>query len=628
MEERSYEDVEELIDRVIDERGRRLKVGFPLGLGKPSHIVNALVQRALDGQIEDLEIYTALSLSVPDPGDNPLQQRLMEPIVDRLFGDVPDLDYVGLRAKGELPEHIRIHEFYYPPGSLLSSSVAQRHYQCVNFTDAFREMKEANLDLIGQMVAPSEKGWDLSCNTDLSVELFPKFHRRADGDRPMLVAQVNRRLPPMGESAVLPENTFDAVLDDERYDHELFGLPSMPVSDTEYAIGLRVASLLRDGGTVQIGIGGLGEALSWAAILRHEDPECFAQILEDLGPTKEEERLVERWGGTGSFEKGLYAATEMFVEGLLHMERRGVLSRAVEDDVVLHGAFYLGSPQFYEKLWNLDEEERRRFSMRSVRFTNLLYGDEDKKRQQRVDARFINSAMMITGLGAAVSDGLEDGRVVSGVGGQYEFIAMAHALSDGRSVLMVPATRTSRGEVHSNIVWNYGHCTIPRHLRDIVVTEYGIADLRGKSDEEVVKALVGVCDARFQRGFVEKAKSAGKLSASWEIPDRMRQNRPQKIADGLAVYRREGTIPRCPFGSSLTDVELDLVEALQHLKGLVEDVQSWRLPEMSGSNVARALGDIEKWDQHLGRMGLREPESMRQRVLRRALVYGLKEIGR
>ena len=627
MSQRDYQDVERLVDKVIAERGRRLKVGFPLGLGKPSFIVNALVQRALDKEIEDLEIYTALSLSVPDPGSNELQQRLMEPIVDRLFGDVPSLGYVDLRAAGELPDHIRVHEFYYPPGSLLSSPVAQRHYQCVNFTDAFREMKQANLDLIGQMVAPSEQGWDLSCNTDLSVELLPKFHQRPAEERPLLVAQVNRRLPPMGDSAVLPDDTFDYILDDERYDHDLFGLPSMPVSDAEYAIGLRVASLLRDGGTVQIGIGGLGEAVSWGAILRHENPERFARMVEELEPGAEERDLIERWGGMDEFDEGLYAATEMFVEGLLHMERRGVLSRTVEDDeVVLHGAFYLGSPQFYEKLWALTDEERQRFSMRSVRFTNLLYGDEKTKRRQRVHGRFINSAMMVTGLGAVVSDGLDDGRVVSGVGGQFEFIAMANALRDGRSIIMVPATRSHRGEVHSNIVWKYGHCTIPRHLRDIVVTEYGVADLRGKSDEEVVKALVGVCDARFQKAFVEKAQRAGKLSAQWEIPASARQNRPEKIAKALAEHRRDATIPRCPFGSSLSEVELDLVEALQHLKGLVEDVQSWRLPEMSGRHMAGALGDLEKWSPHLKRMGLQEPISMRERVLRRALVYGLKEV--
>ena len=98
--------------------------------------------------------------------------------------------------------------------------------------------------------------------------------------------------------------------------------------------------------------------------------------------------------------------------------------------------------------------------------------------------------MMVTGLGAAVSDGLADGRVVSGVGGQYNFVAMAHALPEARSILCLRSTRSARGRVGSNVVWSYGHATIPRHLRDIVVTEYGIADLRGRTDREIVAALV------------------------------------------------------------------------------------------------------------------------------------------
>ena len=83
---------------------------------------------------------------------------------------------------------------------------------------------------------------------------------------------------------------------------------------------------------------------------------------------------------------------------------------------------------------------------------------------------------------AAITDSLlilEDGRVVSGVGGQYNFVAQGHALHDARSILILRSWRESGGEVSSNIVWEYGHCTIPRHLRDIVITEYGIADLRG-----------------------------------------------------------------------------------------------------------------------------------------------------
>ena len=57
-----------------------------------------------------------------------------------------------------------------------------------------------------------------------------------------------------------------------------------------------------------------------------------------------------------------------------------------------------------------------------------------------------------------------------------------HALRDGRSVLLLRSSRVGAAGARSNILWNYGHTTIPRHLRDVFVTEYGIADLRGKSD--------------------------------------------------------------------------------------------------------------------------------------------------
>ena len=140
----------------------------------------------------------------------------------------------------------------------------------------------------------------------------------------------------------------------------------------------------------------------------------------------------------------------------------------------------------------MKEEDRARICMMPVSFTNEIFGDEASKRAARVDARFVNSTMMVTLLGAAVSDGLEDGQVVSGVGGQYNFVAQAFALSGARSILALESTRPGK-RPQSNIRWTYGHETIPRHLRDIFITEYGIADVRGKSDADVIAAMLGDC---------------------------------------------------------------------------------------------------------------------------------------
>src|SRR5213083_1712326 len=155
--------------------------------------------------------------------------------------------------------------------------------------------------------------------------------------------------------------------------------------------------------------------------------------------------------------------------------------------------------------------------MMPVSFTNELYGQEEQKRRARIDARFINSTMMATLLGAAVSDGLDDGQVVSGVGGQYNFVAQAFALDGARSILALESTRQTGGKAQSNIRWAYGHETIPRHLRDVFVTEYGIADVRGKSDAEVIAAMLGVSDSRFQDDLARAAKDAGKLPKNHEI---------------------------------------------------------------------------------------------------------------
>src|SRR5438067_12863894 len=129
----------------------------------------------------------------------------------------------------------------------------------------------------------------------------------------------------------------------------------------------------------------------------------------------------------------------------------------------------------------MDAAEREQTCMTGISDVNELYGEEGLKRLQRKAARFVNTGLIASLAGAVASDGLEDGRVLSGVGGQYNFVAMAHALEDGRSILMIRSTKEEDGRLHSNVRWNYGHVTIPRHLRDIVVTEYGIADLRGRS---------------------------------------------------------------------------------------------------------------------------------------------------
>src|SRR6185437_4328560 len=216
----------------------------------------------------------------------------------------------------------------------------------------------------------------------------------------------------------------------------------------------------------------------------------------------------------------------------------------------LRGAFFLGSQQLYEWLASTEAADPDAIDMCAVSNVNQLYGDHQALATlQRRDARFFNTCMMATLLGAAASDTLENGQVVSGVGGQYNFVAMAHALADGRSVLMLRATRMHKGRLESNIVWNYGYTTIPRHLRDVYVTEYGTADLRGKSDEDCIIAMLAIADAQFQDELAARAKAAGKLRHDFEIPSRWKENTQEKLSLAFSSSSRSALFPQFPFGS-------------------------------------------------------------------------------
>lgn len=152
---------------------------------------------------------------------------------------------------------------------------------------------------------------------------------------------------------------------------------------------------------------------------------------------------------------------------------------------------------------------------------------------------------------------------MSGVGGQYNFVAQAFALEGARSVLALEATRQSGKQAQSNIRWSYGHETIPRHLRDVFVTEYGVADVRGKSDADVIAAMLQVSDSRFQGELMRQAKDAGKLPRSYEIPAAHRENYPERIGAALRPARDAGLLPSFPFGSDFIDVEQRLIPALR-----------------------------------------------------------------
>jgi Acetyl-CoA hydrolase/transferase C-terminal domain len=611
-----FGDPEAIAEDIIRDVGKKLVVGLPLGLGKANHIVNALYARAAADCSIDLTFFSALTLEKPKPG-NLLEARFIGPVIDRLFGGYPDLAYVEPLRKGELPSNIRVIEFFFLAGRWLHVPYAQQHYVSANYTHAVPYLLTEGLNVVTQLVAKrvvdGVTRYSLSCNTDTTLDVL---RARAEGRASFkLIGQVNSELPFMPGAGDLPGEEFSAVLDGAEVDFPLFAPPAEPITDTKYAIGLHSAGLVRDGGTLQIGIGQVGDALAQSLILRHRDASQYMEIMKRLAPATELATLQ-----TGPFAKGLYGLSEMVTEAFVGLIEAGILKREV-DGAILHGAFFLGPKSFYRALREMTPQELARVQMMPVSFTNELYGDEETKRAARLDARFVNSAMMATLLGAAISDGLEGGRVVSGVGGQYNFVAQAFALSGARSILALDATRQGSAKPQSNIRWIYGHETIPRHLRDVFVTEYGVADLRGKSDADVIAAMLSIADSRFQDELARAAKDTGKLPKGYQIPAACRENLPERVARALKPAREAGLLPSFPFGSDFTDVEQRLIPALQTL----QDAQHTplRLAGLLWQGLARTPDAAT--EQCLARLDLDRPKTWTERFYRALVGAALAE---
>jgi acyl-CoA hydrolase len=714
-----FDDVGEIVEEALRRVGKKVVLALPLGIGKPNLVANEFFRRARADRGLDLTIFTALSLRKPSGGSD-LERRFIGPLAERIFGNYPELEYLEAVRRNDVPPNVQVMEFFFEPGSLLNSPYAQAHYLSANYTHVARELVGRGVNVIAHVVARRVVGGNaeisLGSNPDVTIDLLPEVARmRAAGQPVVVLGQVHREMPFMLGAANLPADTFDLLLDHSRYDFHLYAPPNPSLATVDHAIGLHASSLVRDAGTLQIGIGELGDSIVYSLLLRHQQNEAWRRALAEAG-TERSAALVDAVGGRAPFSAGLFGATEMFVDQMLDLYRAGILRRRVHDylplqralaangsstrvdaallegllvagagprldaqdfaalraagvfrsecrfedgsivspdgvrvdadlgsprvraalaaeclglelkgGTVMHAGFLLGPRAFYAALVALPESERRLFDMRGVGFINQLYGaDQELRIAQRSHARFVNTAMMLTTLGAAVSDGLDDGRVVSGVGGQYNFVAMAHALPGARSVLCVRSTRRKDGKLSSNVVAGYGHVTIPRHLRDIAITEYGIADLRGKTDAECIAAMIDIADSRFQEALLAAARRANKIDASYQVPASRRHNTPERLEEAFAAQRRAGLFSEYPFGTDLTRDEIELARALRWLK----DATSTTAARLG--TVSRALLSAPRAEHHalLERMKLSEPRNFGEKMKARLVSLALRRTAR
>src|SRR5262245_52311523 len=362
-------------EAIVDRVGRDIILALPIGVGKPVALVNALYGLAEADRRLRLRIFTGLSLVRP-PYRTSLEQRFVAPLLDRLFGSYPDLEYTkALRRRG-LPPNIEVTEFFLQAGAWLANPAVQQSYASLNYAHVARHLARIGTNAFGQLVAPHPQRQDrisLSSNTDVTLDMLPYvIERRAAGRPPVIAVEINANLPYMPGSAEIDVEACDVVLEPVGPYYDLFAPPKEPVSLADYAMALHAATLIKDDGTLQIGIGSFSDALTHALVLRHTRNSEFRALLDRLGAP------LPAAAELSPFSVGLYGCTEMLVDGYLALMRSGVLRRRVAAAdgraVVLHAGFFLGNQALYRELKEMPSEMLERIAMTAISFTNTLDG--------------------------------------------------------------------------------------------------------------------------------------------------------------------------------------------------------------------------------------------------------------
>jgi acyl-CoA hydrolase len=284
-----------------------------------------------------------------------------------------------------------------------------------------------------------------------------------DPDR-LLIVEVNTQLPrtlglPPEAPHSLGEDEIDVLIETDR---PVFTLPDAPPTAVERAIADHVLPFVRDGATLQCGIGGIPDAVVCS--------------------------IAEGSGG----DYGIHS--EMFTTGLMRLHETGkVTNRKGQYDGLSISTFALGSAKLYE--W-LDERT-------DVRFLPVDIVNTPDVIARNRNFVSINGAVSVDLAGQIVADTLP-GRQYSGIGGHEDFVAGASFSDQGVSLVCLPSTAAPGGRLLSRITAATDPgttVTTPRHQAHTIVTEYGVAELAGRTVAERRDALIAIAHPDFRHAL-------------------------------------------------------------------------------------------------------------------------------
>lgn len=382
----------------------------------------------------------------------------------QIFGALmPDL-YAVLALPGV---HYRS-GFFGPAERFLRDSGASIDYVPADFRRFEPILEFLQPRVIATAGAPPVDGWvSLSVHAGASVD---ELHRAAADPHRIVIVEVSEKFP--RTFGVLPEHghrihvdNIDALIETNR---EPLNLADAPASDDDLAIAQFALTFIRSGSTLQTGIGGI--------------PNQIATFLanSDLG------------------DFGIHS--EMFTTGLMRLHQAGkVTNRKGSDfDGFSPTTFAAGIPELYS--WLHENDHVRFLPVKIVNSPDII--------SRNRDMITINGALAIDLSGQVMADSI-NGVQFSGVGGHEDFVSGPGLRLEGRSLVCLPSTSTVNGTLISRILPQFPSGSVvstPRHQIDVVITEFGIAELEGKTIRERSRALAQISHPQFRDELLASAE--------------------------------------------------------------------------------------------------------------------------
>ncbi len=297
-----------------------------------------------------------------------------------------------------------------------------------------------------------------------------EIHRAAaDPDR-LLIVEVSEKFP--RTFGVLPQHGHRIHVDDIdiliETDRDPLNLADAPPTDAELVIAQNALTFIRSGCTLQTGIGAI--------------PNQIASFLaqSDLG------------------DFGIHS--EMFTSGLMRLHQAGKVSnnKGSDFDGFSPTTFAAGIPELYT--WLHNNEDVRFLPVKIVNSPDIISRNRDMVT--------INGALAVDLSGQVMADSI-NGKQFSGVGGHEDFVAGPGLNLSGRSLICLPATSMVNGVMTTRILPQFPAGSVvstPRHQVDVVVTEFGIAELEGRTIRERARALAAISHPDFRDELLAAAE--------------------------------------------------------------------------------------------------------------------------